>query len=167
MREILFRGKRVDNGEWVEGQYVYLLNPKTENGQPIKHFIHDGTPFGVQIDPETICEYTGLTDKNGRKVFEGDIVMTGVRYDKPYSKSRKEKRLIGKVEHYIGEGKGFFNDNTGKWDAHKMYSSEWKVTIPNTELNIKYCCYTWGDFFDCEVIGNIHDNPELIGGEKK
>ena len=115
---------------------------------------------------DTVGQYTGLMDKNGVKIFEGDIVMTGIRYDKPYSKSRKGKRLIGKVEHHIGEGEGFFNDDTGKYDAHKMYSSEWKVTIPNIESNRKYCCYTWGDFFDCEVIGNIHDNPELLGGDE-
>ena len=110
----------------------------------------------------TVGQYTGLTDKNGVKIFEGDIVMTGVRYDKLYSKSRKGQRLIGKVEHHIGEGERFYNDDTGKYDAHKMYSSEWKVAIPNIESKRKYCCYTWGDFFDCEVIGNIYDNPELM-----
>lgn len=179
MREILFRGKCLDNGEWVEGSLT--INHYDRAGKLEDEYRIVDTCYGLDdedlptyqygldeaVVPSTVGQYTGLTDKNGKKIFEGDIVMTGVRYDKPYSKSRKEKRLIGKVEHYIGEGKGFFNDNTGKWDAHKMYSSEWKVTILNTELDIKYCCYTWGDFFDCEVIGNIYDNPEMIGGEKQ
>ena len=74
MREILFRGKRIDNGEWVYGQYVYLLNARTEDGEPIKHMIVDGTPFGHTVDPSTVGQYTGLTDKNGKRIFEGDIL---------------------------------------------------------------------------------------------
>ena len=72
MREILFRAKRLDNGEWVEG-YLYrleeTLNPfimcKNRNGE------------SFEVDPSTVCQYTGLTDRNGKKVFEGDkITMT-------------------------------------------------------------------------------------------
>lgn len=73
-REILFRGKRIDTGEWVYGQYAYLLNARTKDGEPIKHMIVDGTPFGQTVDPSTVGQYTGLTDKNGKKVFEGDIL---------------------------------------------------------------------------------------------
>ena len=74
MRDILFRGKRVDNGEWVYGQYAYLLNARTKDGEPIKHMIVDGTHFGQTVDSSTVGQYTGLTDKNGVKIFEGDIV---------------------------------------------------------------------------------------------
>ena len=72
MREILFRAKRLDNGEWVEG-YLYrleeTLNPfimcKNRNGE------------SFEVDPSTVCQYTGLTDRNGKKIFEGDkITMT-------------------------------------------------------------------------------------------
>lgn len=76
MREILFRGKRIDNDEWVYGQYAYLLNARTEDGEPIKHMIVDGTPFGQTVDPSTVGQYTGLTDKNGTRIFEGDIIAT-------------------------------------------------------------------------------------------
>ena len=128
MREILFRGKRLDNGEWVSGTMYRIardLNP----------FIMEEDKHGCSypLDEETVGQYTGLNDKNGKRIFEGDIV-EGVDYT-------SEDGGYGVVGFDDGAFEVSGNDCYGTF--HENY---------------------WGK--DFEVIGNIHDNPELLkGGE--
>lgn len=79
MREILFHGKRVDNGEWVDGYYVCLYDCKGNKSHRIypgyaetdcDEYYHDW----FEVDPETVGQFAGFPDKNGNKMFEGDIV---------------------------------------------------------------------------------------------
>ena len=132
-REILFRGKRTDNGEWIEG-LVARYNPKFDCAN-----IVDGFESLVPVKTETVGQYTGLTDKNGKKIFEGDIVKHYNHCDiKEYSED------IGRVFYYTETCRFLRTSKLFPDDCPEIHSS---------------CEY--------EVIGNIYDNPELIGGINK
>lgn len=147
MREILFRGKRVDNGEWVYGFYTLYgqsrgLSPAIITGT------EEGCVIPVFIDPETRGEYTGLTDKNGVKIFEGDL-LNGFQY--PFL------NLKDNVHNYFAEVV-WLNDCS----AFGLYTHKHPLSAVNGISEGD--CGLMQDFYNSqwEVIGNIHDNPELL-----
>ena len=160
MREILFRGKRKDNGEWCEG---YLSKNRDENRQ-LKLCIdyeEKGVVCSSIVIPETVGQDTGLTDKNGKKIFEGDIIRYADLYDyNCYLESIDNPEVydnidlgniwtIDEVVYGIEVGYPAFDLNKHDFETNGL-----------SELSES------GQYF-YEVIGNIHDNPELLkGGEE-
>ena len=134
MREILFHGKRADNGEWIEGD---LLQTRYHSGH-IEYQIMPQTPVSsaVPVLPETVGQYTGLTDRNGKRIFEGDIC--------------KFKRFND-----VHIGKVVFNVTTASfimWYQPIVGAYGEKAT---QKMLLSVCD-------NIEVVGNIHDNPELM-----
>lgn len=131
MREILFRGKRKGNGEWVYGNYAV-----TDNNEK-QHFIFQNKAFEFEVDPETVGQYTGIIDDNGKKIFEGDIL--SITNDDP------DYDYITKV---------YLDCNTLCVDVQ---GQDYDCT------SIGFAIGIWDDECDrLEVIGNIYDNPEML-----
>ena len=135
IREVIFRGKRTDNGKWICGDLRHISDWK---GGYNPHIVdntngRNNSVTGLEIIPETVGQYTGLTDKNGVKIFEGDIV----RYDVNYH----DMVISYDVENWGG---WLYEDMDDNMQAYSIY---------------EFCLK------DIAVVGNIHDNPELLGGE--
>jgi len=145
----IYRGKTKD-GEWVEGAYLHQTDFYGDNVD--RHFIIDGTTtqdydigYEYEVLPETVGEWTGLTDKNGKRIFEGDIVRINRSLEGISGVVRFGKYFHSKCDEYHCEHYGF----------HIAY--EWYGYCQNTgySLTEEWQC-------DFEIIGNIHDNPELV-----
>lgn len=155
MREILFRGKRVDNSEWVQG---YLF--KSWDRAFILWGVTGNNPNMVEVIPETVGQFTGLTDENGNKIFEGDII----RYADDYYYNCYLKS-IDNPEEYDDVDMGNI------WTVDKVvYGTD--IGYPAFDLNKNdfeengLCVLKESFQYFYEVVGNIHDNPELLGEQK-
>lgn len=140
MREILFRGKRCDNGEWVQGFYVRADYHWHNNGIHKDWIICGAAANGgwfalhskYAVVPDTVGQFTGLTDRNGKRIFEGDIVSVKIG-------GLKRKGVV------------FYEDTATRFGL-----------AIGTEKNFSFLGRQMAKTYEAEVIGNINDNPELL-----
>ena len=131
MREIEFRGKRKDTGEWVSGGILHYGEGAGEHSYIIPGCIF---PEFIEVHPDTVGQYTGLKDRNGVKIFEGDVVRYVLHDDNP-----PDLTGLGAVE---------WQNERNRFDLHKHdFVGSALACLDDDEL---------------EVIGNIYDNPELL-----
>lgn len=134
----LFRGKRIDNNEWVEGYYVYD-NVKNKAFICATRLLYEWLPkvMRIEVDPNTICQFTGLCDKNGKKIWENDILMAHL--DELYPEDMTYEAIQWGMA-------GWVTREAGSID--RQYLDKF-------------------DLEHYEVAGNTFDNPELLQEEHK
>ena len=170
----IFRGKRKDNGEWVTGYYVFQRKRSGVFGQVIseldfdRHLIIDLRGNSHEVIPKTVGQCTGMKDKNGKRIFEGDILKQ--KTTKEFAKFNSFKwELCGIVTF------GNYDYNQGE----AGYCSVGWYIAPLKSIAIYPKDYLVGDIqpglnqedilrsiYPMEVIGNIHDNPDLLEVER-
>ena len=144
MREILFRGKRISNSKWVEG-FMYSQHFPLEFRDDFYIRCYD---TDYLVIPETVGQYTGLTDKNGVRIFEGDIVKTH------YANAQKSD-FIEQVVFHNGKFCAYFSNQLCKQWANLYDGTEHLPQDKSVYMD------------SVEVIGNIYDNPELLKGSEQ
>lgn len=142
MRNILFRGKRKDNGKWVQGDFCKPCNIVFEEVGFDVVLSRGNIPItqDYKVIPETVGQYTGLKDKNGKKIFEGDIA----------NFKRFDINHVGKI---------VFNQKTAGFEFWWIIIAGAYGEKATRVANLSVCN-------EIEVIGNIYDNPELLEGEQ-
>lgn len=160
MREILFRGKRIDNGEWVEGN---LFAPDEVKHRKAPTEILVGTNIvriSWEVDPATVGQYTGLKDKNGKRIYEGHIVKCNHSFftaEAEKAEAKKPRKSYGKEIEKMTLG-----------DFQCRYWRNYVVSFHDGRIrgqNGSDTCYLKQSYIrnhKVEIIGNIHDNPELL-----
>ena len=136
----LFKGKRLDNGVWVQG-YLFGIWEK----RYILWEMTNDIPDMIEVDPTTICQCTGLKDKNGKLIWENDIVEKEFYTD--YDAFANSERYVGTIKWTDCAAWEVVTDRCNILIAHELEFTDWKD--------------------HCKVIGNIFDNPELLESEEK
>ena len=173
-REIEYRGKCVSDskyaGEWVTGGYVPLSEDITPNDEGlIMRFLGGNTTITYHVDPDTVGQFTGLVDKNDKRVFEGDILRVkeykNLCWD--LSKSREERDEMMRTF--------ALDDLKGELDKEYMSAVAFEegtyCLSSNGDYNDMYLSCLFGDMngslpiFDFEIIGNVYDNPDLLSSK--
>ena len=154
MREILFKAKRIDNGEWIEGCLV-IDHSRSNLFEYRMQPVESGVLYAPPINPETLCQFTGLCDKNGKKIWENDILMC----------HGNSEDLVKTV---FGE---FGVRNIETWSiVDKVVGWHYEIIPTDTISRCEPFCYSMPltkDYIDrceMEVVGSIFDNPELVQG---
>ena len=142
MREILFKAKRIDNGEWVEGCYVTSDGKSFICMDIVEHYCVIALRW-FEIDPETICQFTGLCDKNGNRIWENDII----------------KYHFGEI--YAPIKYGYYQNC---FDSQKTEHLGFYVDWTGDKCLRKDLGY-WINMVDAIPVGNIFDNKELLQEE--
>ena len=158
MREIKFRGKRVDNDEWVFGHLVnsgtdalgteiwWICVNRYDFATVFGQDTCDDTFIWYRVDPKTVGQYTGLKDENGKEIYEGDIVAFACRHGDDVL-----RRII------------YYDD--GSFRLGDIYSSDGYNELNNVFDEAMNFEGTFRAGAICDVVGNIHDNPELLEEE--
>lgn len=128
MRKILFRGKRLSDGVWTEGDLSRCVVVGETHIRRIEGNLSTTTH---RVDPKTVCQYTGMTDRNGRKIFEGDIVR--------YTDEVTGKERADEVEYN---------------ETHAAF-----CRLHKGEMGLQYLFIDESIADRCEVTGNVYDNP--------
>lgn len=147
MRDILFRGKGIHTGNWAEGN----LNTYEGDMRKTYTFISNQYAGSIEVIPETVGQFTGLCDKNGKQIFEGDIlqIRNGPYCEEPFSSFVIAYGIYRITNSSPTEIIGFYLYWTSdKEEYHKFPNLKW-----------------WIEEREAVCIGNIHDNPELLKGE--
>ena len=156
MRDILFKAKRIDNGEWVEGHviqspYMGELRSWISSPEDKTRLRAIATYYGdwraVEVGTDTICQYTGLTDKNGNKIWENDIVRYQFDTDDCIFPNKDTKKRVGKI--FFSDFRASFSVAMGRNGSKAINNDLFKYVQNGNRV---------------EVIGNIFDNPELLEG---